>query len=324
MRFWRTREFGTALVLALMLGACEIASRHHTGTGFLNFEQLGRVLRNCSFVGIAAIGACAVIISGGVDLSAGSVMGLSAVTLAHLFVNVKLPAPLALGAGLLAGTAAGLLNGLCVGKLKLPPFIATLGMLSIARGTSYWITPQSIPLDWEEGPEKFIGFDLLGNNSVWVMVLLGALAVLLMARLRWGRYVYAIGGNEEAARFAGVRIDRTQIGIYAVAGFFSALAGCAYTLRYGSAYVALGQGYELQIIAACAIGGISFSGGQGSVTGALLGAATLQVLRELLIQLRVTDQYIDIAYGGTIILAVAVDQLRQRPFFERWLGRKSK
>jgi ribose transport system permease protein len=320
LRFWRTREFGTALVLLAMLVACEIAARVNTGTSFLFSPQVGRVFSDCSFVGIAAIGACIVIVSGGVDLSSGAVMGFSAVTLAHLHVTRGLPAVPSLAAGLLAGIVVGLVNGILVGKARLPPFIATLGMLSVARGWSYWITGGiTIPLDWEE--RGFPGFALLGGHTVWVMLALGIAGSTLMARFRWGRYVYAVGGNEEAARFAGLRIARIKVGIYVAAGFFGAVAGCAYALRYGSAYVAVGQGYELQIIAACAIGGVSFSGGQGSVAGAILGAATLQVLRILLILLHVKAEYIDIAYGATIILAVAVDQLRDRTFLGRWLGR---
>jgi ribose transport system permease protein len=319
--FWRAREFGAACVLAAMLVACEIGARVNTGTSFM--DQVGRVFRECSFVGIAAIGASMVILSGGVDLSSGAVMKVAAVTLGALYVDARWPAPAALGAGLVAGGAVGFLNGLLVGKLKLPPFIATLGFLSIARGLSNRIAPLAIPLRWEERGEGFLAFPLLGNQSFWVMVALGAAASVVMARFSWGRYVYAVGGNEEAARFAGLRVDWIKVGVYAAAGLFAALAGIALSLHYGSANLAVGEGYELQIIAACAIGGVSFAGGQGSVAGALIGAATLQVLRVLLIQLRVGEKYIEIAYGATIILAVAIDQVRQRPVLGRWFGRKA-
>jgi len=144
-----------------------------------------------------------------------------------------------------------------------------------------------------------------------------------MARFKWGRYVYAVGGNEEAARFSGLRVDWIKIGIYAAAGLFSGVAGAAMALRYGSAYVAIANGYELQIIAACAIGGVSFTGGQGSVAGALLGAVALQVLRILLIQLRVRPEYIEIAYGAAVLGAVAFDLLRGGRGLGRWLGRKT-
>jgi ribose/xylose/arabinose/galactoside ABC-type transport system permease subunit len=304
-----------------MIVACEIATRVNTGTSFA--DQIGRIFRECSFVGIAAIGACMVIISGGVDLSSGAVMKLSAVILGALYVNAGAPASVSLAVALLGGGLVGCANGLLVGKVGLPPFIATLGFLSIARGLSYRFAPLSIPLRWEEKGERFFGFPLLGDTSFGLMIVLGALASVLMARFRWGRYVYAVGGNEEAARFAGVRVDWVKVSVYTMAGLFAGLAGCAHALYNGSANLMVGEGYELQIIAACAVGGVSFSGGQGSVSGALIGAVTLQVLHQLLLLLRVSHQYIEIAYGAAIILAVAIDQLRQRPVLGNWFGRKA-
>src|SRR6185503_3655442 len=124
-------------------------------------------------------------------------------------------------------------------------------------------------------------FSLLADYTPWVMLVLGAGAAVLMARFSWGRYVYAVGGNEEAARFSGLAVDWIKVGIYTAAGLFSGLAGSAMALRYGSAYVAIANAYELRIIAACAIGGVSFAGGEGSVIGAVLGAVALQVLENL-------------------------------------------
>ena len=319
-RFWRTREFGTACVLLAMLIICEIASRANTGGSFLFSSQLARLFhQDAAFVGIAAIGACMVIISGGVDLSAGSVMSLAAVTFGTLFQMQGMPAPLALLGGILAGGLVGTANGLLIGKVRLPPFIATLGFLSIARGICYWVTGgPGISISWREHP--FVLFPLLADSTGWAMVALGIGAAVLLARFSWGRYVYAVGGNEEASRFSGLAVGWIKVGIYTTAGLFSGLAGAAMALRYGSAYVAIANGYELKIIAACAIGGISFAGGEGSVTGALLGAVTLSVLENLLIQLRVKPEYIEIAYGSAIILAVSID-LHGREI-AKWLGRK--
>jgi ribose transport system permease protein len=321
LRFWRTREFGTALVLVAMLIACEIAKRVNTHDSFLLSDELPQLFKDASFVGIAAIGACMVIISGGVDLSSGSVMSLAAVSFGTLFQSLGWPGPLALFLGILSGGIIGVLNGLLVGKLALPPFIATLGFLSIARGISYWVTGGPvIALNWRSHPSPL--FTVLADYTPWMMLALGAATAVLLARFSWGRYVYAVGGNEEAARFSGLRVDWIKVGIYAAAGLFSGFAGSAMALRYGTAYVAIANGYELRIIAACAIGGISFSGGHGSVAGALLGAVTLQVLEILLIQLRVKAEYIDIAYGSAIILAVAIDLLRTGGGLGRWFGRK--
>ncbi len=322
LRFWKTREFGTALVLAAMLVACEIASQANTRSSFLLSDQLPRLFQDASFVGIAAIGACIVILSGGVDLSAGSVMSLAAVTFADLYQVRRLPGSVALLAGVLSGGLMGGGSGLLVGKLRLPPFIATFGFLSIARGISYWVTGgPGIAVSWED--RSFFLFPLLANHTAWVMLALGILTAVLMARFSWGRYVYAVGGNEEAARYSGLQVDWLKVGIYVTAGLFSGLAGSAMALRYGSAYVAIANGYELQIIAACAIGGVSFAGGQGSVAGALLGAVALQVLQILLIQLRVKPEYIEIAYGVAVLGAVSFDLLRGGRGLSRWLGRKT-
>jgi ribose transport system permease protein len=320
LRFWKTREFGTALVLVAMLVVCEIAARANSGSSFVFSGQMLRLLhQDAAFVGIAAIGACIVILSGGVDLSAGSVMSLGAVTFAYLFQVLKIPGPVALLAGILSGGLVGLMNGFLVGKVQLPPFVATLGFLSIARGICYWVTGgPGIEVSWRQRP--FFLFPLLADSTAWSMAGLGILTAVLMARFSWGRYVYAVGGNQEAARFSGLAVDWIKVGIYTVAGLFSGLAGSSMALHYGSAYVAIANGYELKIIAACAIGGVSFAGGEGSVIGALLGAIALSVLENLLIQLRVQPEYIEIAYGFAIILAVSID-LHGREW-AKWLGRK--
>jgi ribose transport system permease protein len=319
--FWRTREFGTACVLAAMLVACEIAAQANTQTSFLLSGRLVRVLSECSFIGIAALGAAIVIISGGVDLSSGSVFGFAGIMMAWASHRQGWPAPVALATGLLSGAGVGLLNGLLIGKLRLPPFIATLGFLSIARGLSYLSTQGlTIPLDWRDAPPAL--FSVLGDHPGKVLLVLGVATWILLARFSWGRYVYAVGGNEEAARFAGLRVDWIKVGIYVAAAVFAALAGCAYALSYASAQVSHGRGYELQIIAACALGGVSFSGGQGTVIGAMLGAASIRLLYTLLIQLKVPGDYIEIAYGAAIILAVAVDEVRHQSVFRRWFRRK--
>jgi ribose/xylose/arabinose/galactoside ABC-type transport system permease subunit len=323
LRFWKTREFGTALVLIAMLIACEIASQVNTHSSFLLSGQLPRLLQDASFVGIAAVGACIVIISGGVDLSAGSAMSLAAVTFAYCYQIRGQSGLAALMNAIVAAGGVGSVCGFLIGKLKLPPFIATFGFLSIARGLSYRATGgPSISVSWESRPSFF--FPLLANHTAWLMLFLVIVATVAMARFKWGRYVYAIGGNEEAARFSGLRVDWIKCGIYTVAGLFSGLAGAAMALRYGSAYVAIANGYELQIIAACAVGGVSFSGGQGSVVGAALGAVTLQVLRILLIQLRVEPAMVEIAYGAAVIGAVAFDLHRGGKGLGGWLGIKTK
>ena len=323
MKFWKTREFGALVVLVVMLLLCEAGSQFYNHRSFLG-NELGRVLKDFSIVAIAAIGACAVIVSGGVDLSAGSTMTLSAYAMAILYVNQGLPAPVALAAGLLTGATVGLVNGLLVAGGKLPPFIATFGMLSIARGLSLLANGgDNITVGWRNSETPFVGFRVLGDYPMVAVLFLAVAASVVMARFRWGRYVYAIGGNEEAARFAGLRIGAIKTGIYATAGLFAGLAGCTYSLKYGTTMVTMGNGYELQIIAACAVGGVSFSGGQGSVAGSVIGAAILQTLYELLLQLRVPSDSIEVFCGAAILLAVGIDQLRRGGFPVRWFVRSS-
>lgn len=317
-RFWRTREFGTACILLAMMVACEAAARVKTGESYLLSDAFLRLFQECSFIGIAAIGASAVIISGGVDLSAGSVMGLASVTLALLAATFGWPAAPSLAVALLAGAAVGFLNGWLIGYGKLPPFIATLGFYSIARGLSFLFSDVRISI-----PRDSALFGVLGRYSGWTMGVCAAVGSVILARFRWGRYVYAVGGNEEAARYSGLRVAAIKTGIYTVAGLLSALGGASLALLYGSGYVDLGRGYELQIIAACAIGGVSFTGGQGSVVGALLGALTLQQLQTLLIYFGVPSDRVEIAYGSAIILAVGFDQLRQGNLVSRWFRRKA-
>ena len=245
-------------------------------------------------------------------------MGLASVTLAVLATKLGWPAVPAIAGALLAGGVVGLLNGLLVGYAKLPPFIATLGFYSIARGFSFLFSDERISI-----PRGSPLFDVLGRFSFWTMLAGAAVATVILARFSWGRYVYAVGGNEEAARYSGLGVAAIKTGIYTVAGFFSAVAGVSYAAYNGSGYVDLGRGYELQIIAACAIGGVSFSGGEGSVIGALLGAMTLQQLQTLLVYLKVSADRIEIAYGSAIILAVGFDQLRHGNALARWLRRNA-
>jgi ribose/xylose/arabinose/galactoside ABC-type transport system permease subunit len=317
-RFWRTREFGTACVLVAMLIACEVVARARTGETYLFSAGFLRLFEECSFIGIAAIGASAVIISGGVDLSAGSVMGLASVTLAILSTTYGWPVVPALAGSLVIGSAVGLLNGLLIGYGRLPPFIATLGFYSIARGFSFLFSDTRISI-----PAESSLFAALGKYSAWTMAACAVVGSILLARFSWGRYVYAVGGNEEAARYSGLRVGAIKAGIYTVAGLLSALAGASMALKYRSGYVDLGRGYELHIIAACAIGGVSFTGGQGSVVGAILGAVTLQQLQNLLIYSGVPSDRIEIAYGSAIILAVGFDQLRHGNVLARWFRRKT-
>jgi ribose/xylose/arabinose/galactoside ABC-type transport system permease subunit len=254
-----------------------------------------------------------VIISGGIDLSVGSLVAFSGVVLAGLLQR-DVPVPLALLAGLGAGLACGLVNGLLITFGRLPPFIATLGMMSVARGGSLLYTDGRPVSGFGES------FRWLATGEIWVvpvpvvvMAVVYAIAHFVLRRTRFGRYVFAIGGNEEAALLSGVPVRFHKTMVYGVCGLLSALASIVLTARLNSAQPIAGINYELDAIAATVIGGTSLLGGQGSVLGTLIGALIMGVLRNGLNLLGVSSFIQQVVIGGVIIGAVAIDMAFKRP-----------
>lgn len=312
---FRFREAGILLVLVGMgLVLALVAPRIDGRSTFLNAENLMQVARAITFIGTAAIGATIVIVAGGIDLSAGSVLGLTVVT-AALGMAHGWSAPVACGVALLAATGAGLVSGALIAWTKLPPFIVTLGMLSIARGASYWLSEGRIISGLPEGfvalGQGFVGGAL--PLPVAVMLLAGMIAAVLMARTAFGRAVHAVGGNEAAAELSGLPVARIKLGVYALGGAFAGLAGLLYVARFGYGSSTAGSGYELQIISAVVIGGTSLAGGEGTVLGTLLGAAVMGLLTNGLTLLSVPEEYNQFVVGLVIILAVLADRFRRRP-----------
>jgi len=271
------------------------------------------VFRSFSLVGIMSIGMMLVIITGGIDLSVGSVMGLSSLMTALAFQHGLGPLPAVLS-GLCAGLMVGAFNGFLITWIQLPPFIATLGTLSIGRGLMYIIT-KGVPLT-PDVPDSFtfIGQGYFGfvPVPVVIMLLLTVCFSILMRRTRFGRHVYATGGNEVAARLSGVRTHRIKFTVYALSGLIAALAGVVSFSRFVSAEPASGFGAELDVIAAAAIGGASLSGGVGSVEGAIIGAALAGIITNGVVLLNI-DTYAQQAITGCVILiAVSIDIWRVR------------
>lgn len=324
-RFVRSREFGILVLLLVMGIALEARFRVLHDRTFFDLYNVERVASDFSFIAIAAIGGAMVILTSGIDLSSGSMMGLGATTMAYAYVTLGVPPLVALIMALAAGFVLGGVSGTLHAKVGLPPFITTLGMLWIARGVAFTIADVALTIPWESPSEQPpLVLWILGDGTIFVLLALTVAAALLMTLTRWGRYVYAIGGNEEAAHFSGVPVHRIKILVYALAGLFSALAGAALAVNVGSVHSGTAKGYELSIIAAAVVGGTSLSGGQGSIVGAVLGALVLQLLRELLILYEVEDQYIQVVYGIAIVTAVAVDQIARRgPLGGRFLRRRS-
>lgn len=320
-RIQQASVFNIVLILAGMCLLLSIA----VGGKFLSATNITSVVRQFSFYAIMATGMLLAIITGGIDLSSGSVFAFSSI-ITCLFI-AKWDTPLLTGMpvllrvilgvllGMLSGAAFGYLNGALITLLKLPPFIATLGTMSIARGLSYGITG-GYPIGSLPDQFKFIGLGTIGAGSAQIptpIILMVALALLFSFFLRktiLGRWVYAIGGNEEAARIAGVRVDRTKRIVYALCGLMSSIAGIATAARLGVGQSTAGQGYEMDAIAAVIIGGASVNGGVGTVLGSVLGAAIMGVLRNGLVLLNVSAYWQQAVLGVVIVVAVSFDKLQ--------------
>ncbi|MEO6088633.1 MAG: ABC transporter permease [Umezawaea sp.] len=279
---------------------------------FLSTQNLLNVGVQAAVVAVLAFGSTFVIVSGGIDLSVGSVAALSAMVGAWSSTEAGLPGPLALVLGLATGVVAGLVNGALVSYGRLPAFIATLAMLSIARGLTL-VVSQGTPLatpdvvsDLGSNLTPFLPVPLL------VMLVFFGLTAFVLTRTYQGRAMYVIGGNEEAARLSGIDVRKQKLVIYALSGLFAAVAGMLLAGRLASAGPQAAVGYELDAIAAVVIGGASLSGGVGRASGTLIGALVLAVLRNGLNQLQVSPFWQQVVIGVVIALAVLLDTLRRR------------
>ncbi len=280
---------------------------------FLTTDNLMGVFRSFSLIAIMSIGMVMVIITGGIDLSVGSVMGLSSLVTALGFQD-GLPMVACILGGLATGLLFGLFNGVLITLIRLPPFIATLGSLSIGRGLMYIIT-HGVPLT-PDTPDSFseIGQGYVGLVPVPVVIMLGMTIVfsVLMRKTRFGRHVYATGGNELAARLSGVKTARVKLMVYMLSGLIAGLAGIVSFSRYLSAEPASGFGAELDVIAAAAIGGASLAGGVGSVEGAIIGAALAGIIANGVVLMNINTYAQQAITGAVILIAVSLDVWRSR------------
>jgi ribose transport system permease protein len=311
-------RFQSLFALALMILVLTILSDK-----FLTPENGWNILRQISVNLCLSIGMTLVILSGGIDLSVGAILALAGavaagllkdgVPLAALGVKLQVTPAGAVAAGVLVGAMLGGINGLAITRFALPPFVATLGMLSIARGlTMLWTG--GFPITGL-GP----GFGFLGTGfllgvpmPVWIMAALTAVFVVVAQRTRFGRHVYAVGGNERAALLTGLRVNRIKLAVYTLGGALAGVAGLIVTARLDSAQPNAGLGYELDSIAAVVIGGTSLSGGRGSVGGTVLGCLIIGVLNNGLFLLNVSPFWQQVIKGAVILLAVAIDKMNAR------------
>jgi len=312
-------KYGIFLIFAVMVLAASILS-----PAFLSSTNLINIVRQMSIVGLIALGVTGVIVSAGIDLSSGSVVGLTAVVAASLaqspdnsaafYPGLHLPLIVAVLAACLVGALVGLINGSLVAKTHIPPFIATLGTYTAIRGLALLYTGGR-PISDLTDAYDFIGQgDLLGVPvPIVILVVMAVVTHILYAHTKFGKYIYAIGGNEQAARVSAIDAAKYKMLIYVYASFLAGLAGLVVSSRIGSGQPGLGVGYELDAIAAAVIGGTSLSaGGIGTVAGTIVGALIIGVLNNILDLMNVSAYWQQIIKGCIIVGAVILDQLKQR------------
>ncbi|QAY73738.1 ABC transporter permease [Agromyces protaetiae] len=305
-RFFTANASGFAIVFVL---AVVLALTTDTFLTPANLDSLGRQV---SIYAIIAIGQLLVILTGGIDLAVGSIVGLTGIVVAQTVYETTGAGPIwfAVGVALVAGALCGLITGLLVAVLRIPPFIASLGMMGIARGVALLLsggrTIQPLPEQFEE----LAGGDVFGvSNLIIVTVLVVVIASVVLAKTSWGRYVHAVGSNAESARLSGVPVKSVLVSVYMASGLLAALGGILLASRLNNGVPTAGAGYELQAIAACVIGGASLFGARGTAVGALIGALIVGMLNNGGSLLGIDPFWLQIAIGALILVAVAVDQL---------------
>ena len=274
---------------------------------FFNISNIVNVLRQVSITAILGFGMTLVIISGGIDLSVGSIFAFSAVVMASIVKEGKVFLGIILG--LLIGAIMGLFNGIVISKGKIQPFIVTLATMAIGRSLTLAYT-QGIPISLFPNSFRFIGRgDILGI-PVPVIIMFGVffLVLYILKKTKLGLYIYSIGGNEEATRLSGINVDRYKIIVYTISGIFAAVSAMILTARLNSAQPTFGQGYELDAIATVVLGGASLSGGSGGVLGTLFGALLLGTINNGMNLMNISPFYQDLVKGAIILLAVLLEK----------------
>jgi erythritol transport system permease protein len=313
------------IALVVLIAAFSILSSE-----FLTSGNLSILVKHVAINAILAIGMTFVILSGGIDLSVGSIAGLCGMVAGYLLsrgltievagVTIYFHAWLVVLIALVAGMLLGGVNGLLIARLRVAPFIATLGMLYVARGAAMLMSGGATFPNLGGTPALGnTGFPLVGTGAIvglpvpiWLMVVLAAAGTFLAVRTPFGRQVYAVGGNERAALLAGVRVPQVKLGVYVISGFCAGLVGLIVAAQLGASHPATGETFELNAIAAVVLGGTSLMGGRGTIGGTLIGAFVIGVLADGLVLLGVSEFWQMVIKGLVIVLAVILDQFQKR------------
>lgn len=279
---------------------------------FFTWRNILTVLRQTSINAVIATGMTFAILIGGIDLSVGSVLAICGAIMASLIAS-GMDLILAMLITLFLGLAVGIINGLLISKGRLQPFIATLGTMTLLRGFTLVYT-QGKPIGTSAGTDSLV-FGKIGSGyilglpiPVYIMIIVFIIAYYILRHLRMGRYIYALGSNEEATIYSGIKTDKVKLFVYGASGLLAALAGIIVTARLGSAQPTAGAGYELDAIAAVVLGGTSMSGGVGTIGGTAIGALIIGILNNALNLLQVPSYYQNVAKGAVILFAVLLDR----------------
>jgi len=302
------KRFGLLIVMIFIIAILAIIKPN-----FVSLGNITNVLRQISINGLLAIGMTFVIISGGIDLSVGSLVGLAGILAAVFAKNHELNVMIPVLIGCLSTLTMGFINGLVISHLRVPPFIQTLGMLSIARGIAYIIC-QAKPVNGLSKQFLAIGLNYWLGIPIPVLVLIVTfiIGLFILYRTKFGRYIFAIGGNEEAALTSGLKVKQIKIGAYAISGLFSGLAGVILASRVSAGLAISGEGYEFSAVAAVVIGGTTLKGGEGTMWGTILGVLLIGLIKNGMDLLGVTSYYQLIVTGAIIILSVTLDMLAKK------------
>jgi ribose transport system permease protein len=317
-RLWRPAARQKLLAFASLIALLVFFG--FASPSFLEVDNLVSILQATAVNGVLAVASTFIIVSGGIDLSVGTLMTFCAVMAGVALTGLHLPLPVGIAVAIGAGVLSGLVSGTLVARLKIPPFIATLGMMMALKGLSLVISGTK-PIYFDTPGFSAISQDsLIGDlvpalpipNAVLILFLVAIAAAVVLNRTLLGRYTFALGSNEEAIRLSGVNVDFWKVVVYATGGGICGIAGLLIASRLNSAQPALGQGYELDAIAAVVIGGTSLSGGAGTLLGTIIGAFIMSVLTNGLRILSVAQEWQTVVTGVIIILAVYADILRRK------------